>query len=326
MFNKKTALTFLKVIVSILLISYIASKIDLEKALSNIEKANYYFLFLTIIFIFLERAQLTYKWNLLIRARGIEVSFWRLFIINAIGSFWGLFLPSSIGVDVAKSYYLIKNSSEKSVSISSVFVDRILGVLALLVLTTVSLLIGGDLLSKFNLKFFVFSFSIFFLVMLYIFQREDISFLLNKFLKNIRFKFVSDKVVKLHSSILEYKKHPKTLFVTFILTVLVNITRVLIFYFISLAYSIPIPIIYFFIFIPILTVVIMIPISIGGLGLGEGAFITFFALVGISINDSIIIALTNTLFNTILTLLGGSFILFERSAMKKAELKVNNYN
>jgi glycosyltransferase 2 family protein len=324
MLNKKTALSGLKVIVSLFLIGYIASKIDWEKAFSNIEKANYYFLILTVIFIFLERAQLTYKWNLLIKARGIEVSFWRLFVINAIGSFWGLFLPSSIGVDVAKSYYLIKNSSEKSVSISSVFVDRILGILALLVLTVVSLLIAGDLLSKFNLRIFVFSFSIFFLIVLYIFQREDISFILNKFLKNVKFKFVSDKVVKLHSSILEYKKHPKTLFKTFILTILVNISRVLIFYFISLAYSIPIPIIYFFIFIPILTVVIMIPISIGGLGLGEGAFITFFALVGISINDSIIVALTNTLFNTILTLLGGSLILFEKSPMKKAELQVNN--
>jgi uncharacterized membrane protein YbhN (UPF0104 family) len=61
----------------------------------------------------------------------------------------------------------------------------------------------------------------------------------------------------------------------------------------------------------------MVPISIGGLGVGEGAFITFFSLMGISINDSIVIVLTCTLTNTIFTLLGGLALLVYKVPLKK---------
>lgn len=318
MITKKTIGFILKIAVSILLLAYIASMIDWKQALENLSRANYWSLVAVFFLILLERIQLTYKWNLLILARGMNIGFWRLFIINTIGAFWGLFLPSSVGSDIAKSYYLIKSNSEKSVSISSVLVDRILGILTLLLLSVISLLIGGDLISKFNIELYVFLLLIIFLIILYLFQKEEAaSFLHNKLLRKIKFKSFTDKIIKLHLSVLEYKKHPKTLLITFVLTFLVNITRVLIFYVISLAFDIPIPIIYFFIFIPILTVVIMIPISIGGLGVGEGAFITFFSLVGISINDSIIVVLTNTLANTLFTLIGGLALFFYDTPTKE---------
>lgn len=321
MIQKKTFLLILKIIISILLLTFIASKIDWAHAFANLQQANYLFLLIVFLLILLERIQLTYKWNLLIWVRGIKVSFWRLFIINSIGAFWGLFLPSSIGSDIAKSYYLIKNNSEKSVSISSVLVDRVLGILALLLLCVISLLVGGNLVSKFNIGLYVSLLLLIFLFFLYFFQREKTANLLHKLLPKIKFKSFTEKIIKLHLSVLEYKKHPKTLLFTFFLTFLVNITRVIIFYVISLAFDIPIPIIYFFVFIPILTVVIMIPISIGGLGVGEGAFITFFSLVGISINDSIVVVLTNTLANTLFTLIGGLAIFFYKAPTKKNVLE-----
>jgi len=320
---KKIILSTVKFVISLLLLYYIASKIDWTQALENLKKANYFFIFLTFLLIFLERVQLTYKWNLLVWARGMDISFWKLFLINSIGAFWGLFLPSSLGTDVAKSYYLIKNNSQKSISISSVFVDRIMGLLALLILNVFSLFFAGDLISKFNIKFYGLTFFIIFIILLYIFQREKTASVLDNIFSKFRFKSISEKVIKLHKSILEYKNHPKTLIITFILTLFVHITRVLIFYVISLAYGIPIPIVYFFIFVPILTVVIMIPISIGGLGVGEGVFIAFFSLIGISINDSIVVALTNTLSNTIFTLIGGLSVFFLNSPEVKEMPQVN---
>jgi uncharacterized protein (TIRG00374 family) len=325
MIQKKTFLLALKIIISILLLAFIASKIDWAQALANLYRANYFLIFFVFLLILFERIQLTYKWNLLIRVRGISVGFWRLFIINSIGAFWGLFLPSSIGSDIAKSYYLIKNNSEKSVSISSVLVDRILGILALLLLCVISILVGGSLVSRFNIGFYVSLLLLIFLFFLYLFQKEKTSNFLQRILPKIKFKLFVEKIIKLHLSVLEYKKHPKTLLSAFFLTFIVNITRVLIFYVISLAFNIPIPIIYFFIFIPILTVVIMIPISIGGLGVGEGAFITFFSLVGISINDSIVVVLTNTLANTMFTLIGGLVIFFYNAPAKK-EIVLENKN
>lgn len=323
MVKKKTFGFILKIAVSILLLAYIASMIDWKQALENLYRANYWLLFIVFLLILLERIQLTYKWNLLIFARGMNIGFWRLFIINSIGAFWGLFLPSSLGSDVAKSYYLIKDNSQKAISISSVLVDRLMGILALLLLCVISLFIGGDLISKTNIRVYIFVLLLISLIAIYLFQREETTKFLQKILPKLTFKSIGEKIIKLNHSVLEYKKYPKTLLLAFFLTFLVNITRVLIFYVISLAYNIPIPIIYFFIFIPILMVVIMIPISIGGLGVGEGAFIAFFSLIGISISDSIIVVLTNTLTNTIFTLLGG-FALFFYTAPIKKEIVLNS--
>ena len=130
------------------------------------------------------------------------------------------------------------------------------------------------------------------------------------FLNKIKYQKLAEIFGKLHESILEYKKYPKTLLVSFIFTLLAHVTRVVTYYFVALSFNIPVPFIYFFLFIPLITLIIMIPISIGGLGVGEGAFVAFFSLVGISLNDCIIMALTNSVINTLFTLSGGIVYLF----------------
>ena len=60
--------------------------------------------------------------------------------------------------------------------------------------------------------------------------------------------------------------------------------------------------------------VIMIPISIGGLGLREGTFVAFFTLVGMSMNDAVIISFINSFLDTLNTLVfGGGGYLFHKS-------------
>ena len=56
--------------------------------------------------------------------------------------------------------------------------------------------------------------------------------------------------------------------------------------------------------------VLIFPISIGGLGVREGTFIAFFSLVGMSINDAVIITFTSTFIDTFNTLSGGIAYLF----------------
>ena len=148
--KKKVLLFILKAVVSVSLLLFIILKINWAVVATNLKDANYYFLSLTILLFIIERSEITYKWNLLIRARGIMVSFGRLFLINLIGSFWGLFIPSSLGTDFARGYYLAKNNEEKTVSVSSVFVDRILGIFSIFLLALLSVTFAGDILSKYN--------------------------------------------------------------------------------------------------------------------------------------------------------------------------------
>jgi len=322
MLPKKRLIFILKAGVSIIVLTSIIVNVDWNGVAKILKSANYLLLCLALLLNIVERAELTIKWNLLIWARGIKVSFTNLFFINFIGAFWGLFLPSSLGTDVVRGYYLVKSNSEKSVSISSVFVDRILGIFSLMLLGIIAVFLAGDLVSKINIKFYVLFTFIAVVIVFYFFQKEKTAYLINKLISKLKLKKISEVITNLHLSVLEYKKYPKTLILSFIISVAVQITRVLTYYFIALSFNIHIPIFYFLLFIPIIMLVIMIPISIGGLGVREGTFIAFFALVGITMNDSVVVAFTNSFINTLISALGGLIFLFYNSSQNKIARKM----
>jgi len=327
MLKKKSLITTLKALISISLLTFLLVNIEWDKVLENLRNANILLLLIASLLNLTERFELTYKWNLLIRVRNIIIKFGRLFLINAIGSFLGIFLPSSLGTDVVRGYYLVKDNSEKSVSISSVFVDRVLGMFSLLTFGTVSVFFAGDLIDSFNIKSYVIILFAAVVVTFYLFQRNDTVNFLHSLLKRIKHKKIVDNIIALHNSILEYKKHPKTLFLAFFITLLVQVTRVLTYYSIALAFNIQVPIIYFFLFIPLIMLVMMIPISIGGLGVKEGTFVAFFTLIGMSVNDAVIISFMNSFLDILNTLiLGGGGYMFYKPPVEKEPAINSNHN
>ena len=319
--QKKSLLFVFKTVISVSLLSIIILNINWQEVGKLLKEANYYLLLLALSLNILERAELTYKWNMLIRVREVFISFGKLFLINAIGGFWGLFLPSSLGTDVVRGYYLSKNNSEKSVSISSVFIDRVLGMFSLLLVGLVGLMLAGDILSGMNIGIYLVSIFILSIITLYFFQKDSTADLIKKHLVRFKYKKIGEMGVKLHQAILEYKKYPVTLLLAFSVTLLVQITRIFTYYFIAMAFNISIPIVYFFMFIPIIMLVIMLPISVGGLGVREGTFIAFFTLVGMATNDAVIISFSNSIINTLVTLLGGIAFLFFKSSNNIPNLK-----
>jgi uncharacterized protein (TIRG00374 family) len=325
MINKKRILLVLKIVVSISLIVYIINKIEWGKAFENFEQANYLIISLVFFLNLLERIELTYKWKVLIEARGKSIGFFRLLLINSIGGFLGLFLPSSVGTDVVRGYYLVKNNAEKSVSVSSVFVDRILSMFALLAFGIFFVFLAGDEVSKYKLNIYLPILFILLIILFYIFQKEKTAEILKNILQKSKFKKISGYISKLHFAILEYKKHPNTLVVSFVLNIVVQINRVLTYYVISLAFGFSIPVIYFFLYVPVIMLVLTIPVSIGGLGVREATFITFFSAVGLSVNDAIVITFTNTFIDTINTCFGGlAYMIF--NSRHKNELNKTNIN
>ena len=312
MIKKKTISFLIKALVSISILIVILINIDWSTAVKNLGNANLLLLILVLSLNIVERLEITYKWNLLLKVRGLIVSFGRLFLINSIGSFLGLFLPSSLGTDVIRGYYLVRNNSEKSISISSVFVDCIFGMFSLLLLCLVSILFIGDILPNLHISLYVILLTIIIAITFYFFQKKETAIFLEKIFQKIKYKKLIENGIKLHTSILEYKRYPRTLIVSFLITLIVQLTRILIFYYTALAFNVSVPFVYFVLFIPIIMLVIMIPISIGGLGIREGTFVAFFTLMGMSLNDAVLISFTTTFIDTLNTLFfgGGGYLLY----------------
>ena len=72
------------------------------------------------------------RWWLLLRYQGIEVKFRRAVEMTWIGYFFGLFLPGAVSGDLARGYYIIKDTPHaRSRAASTIILDRGLGLYSL---------------------------------------------------------------------------------------------------------------------------------------------------------------------------------------------------
>ena len=79
-----------------------------------------------------------WRWQLLLRVQGIELSWVRLFGLLLIGVFFNFFIPGGTGGDVIKIFYLLKETpGKRTAAFLSVLVDRLIGLIALTVLAGV---------------------------------------------------------------------------------------------------------------------------------------------------------------------------------------------
>ncbi len=94
---------------------------------------------LTVALFLLDRFSMAYKWNILLRARGCLLSHWAAFRIYLASGFVGYVIPASVGSDVFRAARLsLAGRSVSSVS-ATIVLERVLGLLAILTLSSVGL-------------------------------------------------------------------------------------------------------------------------------------------------------------------------------------------
>jgi uncharacterized protein (TIRG00374 family) len=85
------------------------------------------------------------KWKMVLDLQEEKISFFRLIRIYLIGYFFSNLLPSTVGGDVARSYYSGKIIKNQSFSAIAIFIERFSGVFLLFFLVILSPLIKTDL-------------------------------------------------------------------------------------------------------------------------------------------------------------------------------------
>lgn len=318
MFNKRFK-QWLKILISLILIVYVLHLIDWRTSLTVVRKAHLGYMLLAVALITVERGVSVFKWLILLRVKNSAMGFWRLFVINYIGGFLGLVLPSSVSTDVVRGYYLSRATSDSSLAVSSVVIDRLLGLFSLLGVGCLSALVLGDRFGLGNVRVYLAGFGVLCLCALFLLQNRAFLQLISRKVKAL---FPQGRIIQ-HlgnwtKACLDYKQFPVALIVSFGLSVLVQVLRVLVFYVVALGFAIHLPIIYFFIFIPIIMLLLFLPISFAGIGVREASFVSFFSLVGLSTADGFVVSFAVSLLTTLTTAAGGLFYLFDKNASSVA--------
>ena len=87
----------------------------------------------------------TWRWLILMRSQQMVVGFGRAFRLTMAGLFFNFCMPGTTGGDVVKAYYTAKNSGQQTTGVMSVLLDRVAGMVGLVLLAA---LVGLTMLDE----------------------------------------------------------------------------------------------------------------------------------------------------------------------------------
>lgn len=302
---KKIISLMLKIFVSIALLIFLFRKADLGQVFMVIKSMDILILASVILWYTILQIISTYRWSLFLPKAGIEIPFFKLVSLFYVGMFFNIFLPTAIGGDVVKTYYLYKFSGKGGNSLASVFLDRFTGFFAMVIIASVSLIFGyGYVKGTYVPLFIVILSSMFFLSSLVLWNKALHNWML-AIISRIKLFGINEKIESLYQSVMLYKGEPRVLLKAFGISFVIQLMSMTMFYLISKGIGMTVPIGYFFLFVPIAISISMIPISLSGLGLREGAFVYLFTKVGATDAQALSVSLVAFLVMVILGLIGG---------------------
>ena len=262
---KKTLTMLLKVFVSSLLLVLIVKKAGAGSVLLRMRSMNAWLFLLSSALYVLMSWIVALRWRILLDGR-YRVS--RLFSLHMIGNFFNTILPSSMGGDAVKAYYLYRESKQAGTSFGSVFLDRYMGLLARLVLGLASCAIAFPQLKTIGMQWAIPALFVAFTAGTLIVLRLRIG---GRF----------DAVSAFYDYVRDRLENRQVLLKTFLLSLVIQ--TLLILMVATSAWSIG-QILSFaelFVLVPIIMTLMIIPLSISGFGVREGAFVLLFSLTGI---------------------------------------------
>lgn len=263
---------------------------------------------LSVIFVALTFASIqaisAYRWRSIL-AKDIDIPYLKLLSIYFIGMFFNNFMPTVVGGDIIKGYYLYKNTGRGDISLASIFMDRYSGLTALMVMTTIALILGWGLLEGTGIHGLLILMIASYTAISLVLWIEYLHRWVMRVLARIHFYGINNKIDTVYKTLMSYRSHRSILVKIFICSAIIQPGTIIGYYVLSKGLGMTVPIGYFFLFIPLATIVAMLPISLAGLGIREGAFVFLFAKAGASTEQALTLSLMWFATMTMVSLIGG---------------------
>jgi uncharacterized protein (TIRG00374 family) len=317
--NRKQLFNLLKIIVSISLLTFIFSTIDVRAFLNVIQQANPWWLLAALTMMMIGVVVRAFRWQILLEAIGVSVPIGELTAIYFIGFLFNNLLPSGLGGDAMRMLELNRYSERGSDTVTSVVVDRFLGLSALQAIALVALLTNWGVVPA-TLAYFTVAIFLGGLVIGYLLINRPLYLNLRQRLK--LFRRLTD--IKFMGNLFEsFQRYPvPALGRSYLVALLFNMVHITMYSFIGWALSAPVSLVQFAIIVPITSLVLLVPISFAGLGVREEAFRQLFGQIGVSQEVAVAMSLLIYVIGNVCTGLVGGVIYLWRGARGVVSEKV----
>lgn len=255
-----------KIAVTSGLMLYLISKLDLKAIYETFTQMDLALLSLSLPFIALMYLIKARKWQELLDCINVQIPLKRSLEIILIGTFYGALTPGRAG-EVSRSFYL---DTEKSRSIPTVIIDRVIDIVCLIILSIISIAL-----------FFKDRNLIYLMILVVLLFTAGITFIMNERIVNFVFKILSQRkeyTENYMKTIREITGNKKALFFVFSLTFGYYILNLIVYWIVIKSLSPDLSNILTF-SLPIIVVLGNVPISISGFGIREFASVIIFKML-----------------------------------------------
>ncbi len=226
-----------------------------------------------------DRGVMVWRWIILLRARGADVTTKSATWIYLVSSFVGGFLPAGVGADAARAFTLSQRTARGSEAVASVAVDRLFGLLSIVVMGVVGAVVSGrqiDGTPRFLLPAIASVVMAGSVAMLW--ADRVMAAVLSAGLQT---SALGKRLMRLADAVSQYREHRGALASVALLSIAVQVLRIVQAYLLGRGIGIDVPFSYYLLFMPIGLIALLLPISISGIGAPQGIIVWLLAPAGV---------------------------------------------
>lgn len=310
---KKLLITSLRLIFTLVMVAWIISQVDLRSVGEVLAQARLPWLILGVAVNLISVLMASWRWQRILVGLGVIKPMLSVMRLVLIGAFFNMFLPSSVGGDVMKMVLIAPDVTRREVAVSSVLMDRVIGLAVTIGVGLVAVLLLPRIWSEpaviITLSLAV---AVFCVGVITIFNRELIDFV-GRIIPGVIWNRVGPLILRVHESLMVIGRSPRTLLETMGISVLRQIAICLSVYCAGLGFGLEIPPLAYFATVPIAVAITALPVAINGLGLQDNALIFLLATVGLSAPQALSLSIFLHALRNGIGLLGGMIFAVTRN-------------
>jgi len=301
--KSKTAIFFIKLVVSLTLLVFLISRMDYARLKLSLSDAVPVWLVISTLLLIGRNWIGAWRCRVLLQAKGLDAPTSYAVVLYFTSQFFNIFLPTSLGGDVARGYYLGKKIGHHADAAATVIMERILGFFALIMLVMISLPFCFMLVEDATILYVALSLCLAVLLFIVALLSPQVTdFALSHRIRSL--ERLSGQVRVLLDSLRSFEGRNR-LALALILSLGFQLAAAYTTYLLAVGLGQSIPLLYFFLIFPLVQIISMFPFTLSGLGVREGAFVYLFALMGVDPQTGLSIGLLFFAQLLVLSIIGG---------------------
>lgn len=297
--------------------------VDLGTTLTLLRSSDFRFVFLGVLLYCAGQLASAYRWLLLLKPVRLTSTYARLAGTYFIGMFFSIFLPTIVGGDAVKAILLSRETGAPARSTISVFMDRNVGLFALLAIAIFAAWWAPPL-ERFRVSLFVLTCAagLVYLAANVALMNPRAYGMVDRLIALTPLAGIRHRASSLYEALVPYRSHLVTLAGALALSFLHQAVVIGVVFLNARALGQSFPISALAVFVPLVALAGMVPFSMNGMGVRDAMYVLLFGQLGVSEELALSLALLHLAVTFLASLPGGIVYALQKTPARQEGAEV----